>query len=1309
MEATKMNDAPKRLLNKRNGPNTLLGIAGWVSLIFGVILFSLGVWTNLHREGGPLTASYRDDTVYVEAMYGKEARIPEDAELRAWQMTPEADPDAYSQNMKTAMTAMGRDGEAVPANTIYNIGFYVGDQEVEPAAPVNVTLHVLKDGFEAGEPIKVVHLAEDGAEVVADTAVDDAGFVSFTTDGFSPFAFAFDFVVIGNPGNGGPTIGDEIMPINGGETEDLSDMGRLLRGVTIKDNKGTEIEEGGTLYVGESYTIQMVFREGDVQAGDKEQFHWKEDGTMTFQIPSSFQVDTYKDVPLKITVDGKEVYIGDYSIDENGLLTLKLTDEGKKALETSNDIALTFDMTATAQATEGGDDQQVHFGDVGSGFNFTVTDQPRIDVQKSGGLSEDADGKGGTLSYTVTTTVKHGTVENVQVTDVLTPPQTDAIEVGKYQNVKVTLKRAADGPDGEAIELKPEDYELVPGEPDPDNPEKQTFIVKLKDPYATLYEGDVLNVSYEYDVDYNMKSVGLLSGNALNEVTVHGTMPLKDPDDPEGKPPVEVEEKRNSNVYINVATTGDGVIFKDQHYDEATHKLHYTLYTVIPKGKWEPLHIYDDMYVNYGGERWYLDEFKKDGGRVVVDSLTVKAVDLPNNRFDWKDSENPDKLQGDLQEFVGKSDKLQGFDFYAFGDNNKPEGYEATNVDGTTNVDQYVYYFRGRGLNIIFGFDHTRPYNDYWGKWGSWNYDKDRLVITEYDLDLSGETELTVSDINSTKTRILTPEQVLHAGITNNVYLRFSGYNPGYSVFFNNIEDINKTGVPDKNTNTIDYTVTVGLSDDTVRDYFKDFAEDIYDSHEKTGSWNYEYTMQVEFYDKLPDGWDYVPGSLYAVTKDRYGVSKTFAYKTESGSELSEDGRSISAPLDYFRGDIEFFNMFRNPDNLTEVSFHYTLKASRAWLMAHAEDESAVPINNHAEIKDKNMTHWKVDKTIPYLPNRLTKTAEQVGNTNLIEFTLEMNPAGADLDKYKNYLIVTDESTGIEIKPESIVVSKVTDDGTVVPLEDLGEITLDKELGTDQWGRLPEEQKSEKQEPEEQKPGEQKHQFKLKVPDGVSLRITYQALVTKSGDSVPVTNKASIDGVERSNSDYEKSLKVNDIDAGGSGSVNELTFEKTDSTGSKKLSNAKFQFYIVRQGTGLEEIKSIPIGEKTYSCYTKDDWVITTGEDGTFHIGGKDRNWNLAPGNYYILEEIKAPSGYEMLEEPVLFYFGFENKIAKESYPDAKAVLPGGTLTVGDPPIEYNLPETGGPGTFFYLTAGLALALSSGILLTVRRRLRRAR
>ena len=189
MEATKTTNARKELFVRENRRNTLPGMAVLGFLILSAILFSFGLWIHFYKADNPLTAEYKDDSVYVTASWGKEARIPEDAELRACEVTPETDGAAYEKKLASAMAAVGGDGEAAPANVIYNVGFYVGDEEIEPAAPVDVSLQSLKGGFAAGEAVKVIHLGEDSTQVVSDTLVDEEGFVSFTSDRFSDFVF----------------------------------------------------------------------------------------------------------------------------------------------------------------------------------------------------------------------------------------------------------------------------------------------------------------------------------------------------------------------------------------------------------------------------------------------------------------------------------------------------------------------------------------------------------------------------------------------------------------------------------------------------------------------------------------------------------------------------------------------------------------------------------------------------------------------------------------------------------------------------------------------------------------------------------------------------------------------------------------------------------------------------------------------------------------------------------------------------------------------------------------------------------------
>ena len=127
---------------------------------------------------------------------------------------------------------------------------------------------------------------------------------------------------------------------------------------------------------------------------------------------------------------------------------------------------------------------------------------------------------------------------------------------------------------------------------------------------------------------------------------------------------------------------------------------------------------------------------------------------------------------------------------------------------------------------------------------------------------------------------------------------------------------------------------------------------------------------------------------------------------------------------------------------------------------------------------------------------------------------------------------------------------------------------------------------------------------------------------------------------------------------------------------------------------------------KEYSCHSEQGWEFTTDSNGKYSIPS---SWRLAQGNYYILEEITPPAGYELLKEPILFYFGMKNDEAIKTNPDTKVAIPGGTLTVGDPPVQFRLPESGGSGTVLYVALGVALVVGSAALLIAKKRLHRAR
>ena len=198
MKLAKYKDAAEK-----NRKGSLRRFPSLLLLTLGTVLAVSAAWTQL--EDRRFEAAYSDDEVIVTASYGADAGIPEDAELKVSRKTPETDPDQYGEKAEEAKTAAGKDGADDAEVAIYNISFQQGEEEIEPQAPVTVTLQDAKEDFAAGEAVTVVHFGEDGAEVLADTKADEDGSTTFVSESFSDFAVVYE------------TIGNEIMTLAAGE------------------------------------------------------------------------------------------------------------------------------------------------------------------------------------------------------------------------------------------------------------------------------------------------------------------------------------------------------------------------------------------------------------------------------------------------------------------------------------------------------------------------------------------------------------------------------------------------------------------------------------------------------------------------------------------------------------------------------------------------------------------------------------------------------------------------------------------------------------------------------------------------------------------------------------------------------------------------------------------------------------------------------------------------------------------------------------------------------------------------------------
>lgn len=93
----------------------------------------------------PTTKIYQDDEIEITATYGAEANIPEEAEFRVTKLEVEESDDTDE------MTERYR----------YDIGFYAGEEEIEPESAVSLSVRFLAGQFAEAEEITAVHYLDD--------------------------------------------------------------------------------------------------------------------------------------------------------------------------------------------------------------------------------------------------------------------------------------------------------------------------------------------------------------------------------------------------------------------------------------------------------------------------------------------------------------------------------------------------------------------------------------------------------------------------------------------------------------------------------------------------------------------------------------------------------------------------------------------------------------------------------------------------------------------------------------------------------------------------------------------------------------------------------------------------------------------------------------------------------------------------------------------------------------------------------------------------------------------------------------------
>ena len=132
---------------------------------------------------------YESDKYIVVVKYNDDAKIPEEAELIAEEITPDSDEEHYG-NREIEYREMMED-ETASMRALLKIGFYLEGEEVEPESLVAVSIQFKdEDGLAEGKPITVIHFAEEGTERLNGSNAKDNS-TTFKMGSFSEIAIGY--------------------------------------------------------------------------------------------------------------------------------------------------------------------------------------------------------------------------------------------------------------------------------------------------------------------------------------------------------------------------------------------------------------------------------------------------------------------------------------------------------------------------------------------------------------------------------------------------------------------------------------------------------------------------------------------------------------------------------------------------------------------------------------------------------------------------------------------------------------------------------------------------------------------------------------------------------------------------------------------------------------------------------------------------------------------------------------------------------------------------------------------------------------
>ena len=457
---------------------------------------------------------------------------------------------------------------------------------------------------------------------------------------------------------------------------------------------------------------------------------------------------------------------------------------------------------------------------------------------------------------------------------------------------------------------------------------------------------------------------------------------------------------------------------------------------------------------------------------------------------------------------------------------------------------------------------------------------------------------------------------------------------------------------------------------------------------------------------------EYVKGSLYVETlSEEKRVRNRYKYNGDPVIETGDKTTTLTAKADGFNI-AEKTDEYSPKDNLVQyledigdaTIFHFVYKLKLKDEFMKSGDTN-ITLNNEAQV-NYNGKSGSDDASVSFNPDVLKKEGLKAleDGLDVMQYTIDVNPGAADMatttsesynpdhytltDEMDRKLVLNDPNSikvyRIEKKEngeeEKILLERVADQNQVNPDSDYY-VFQEAENNT----------------------------FKLILPDEQHLEIEYSVRINDTIHAEgTVTNKVKLEAgitVEDSN---EAKYTMDSDTATITGDA-ALRLYKRDASKGNYMDGATFTVYTIANGGPIEaKINGV---EKKFEKWENIKPTALDGESITSKEGYE--------GEYYILLETEAPSGYKGDPTPVVFKFGEppKDKDGKEieekvnvTYDEqtyevtVQYIHAGDNVVVFDNSLNtYELPETGGFGSITYTLAGLLLILGGAFCLMYRR------